>query len=374
MNRLSSYLFRAAGLSVLVAVAVMFGLLMLGDWLSFRAFEAGLSPDLLAELNGDEMIGMELSNALNAYYTSWQARAIMPLAILIGTIVGGLVGMVHSRRLLRPLDAVAGALEALAQGRTDARAMGRPSRITEIDAFQSNFNAMAGSVERAERELRETNAAIAHELRTPLTVLIGRLNGMADGIFPMDESSIRALLTQTGQLHRIIDDLSLLTLAVAGRFQLHLEPLDLAALVADTLATQPGDIETDLGPARLEADPARLRQMLAVLLDNARRYAAGRGLRIETAMEGGMVVLRMMDRGPGLSPEQAARAFDRFWRADSSRGKDSGGSGLGLAVLRSLAEAHGGSVRYATRPGGGAMFILSFQGLGLHRSSEGNVT
>jgi two-component system, OmpR family, sensor histidine kinase AdeS len=360
MNRLSSYLFRAAGLSVLVALGVMLGVLMLGDWLSFRAFEAGLSDALRAELVSDGPIGMELSNALNAYYTSWPVRATMPGAIFVGTLVGGLVGMVHSRRLLRPLDAVAGALEALAQGRTGARAVCRPSRITEIDAFVRNFNDMAHGVERAERELRETNAAIAHELRTPLTVLIGRLNGMADGIFPMDEAGLRALLTQTGQLHRIIDDLNLLTLADAGRFQLHPEPLDLARLVADTLATESAGIETDLRPAPLHADPARMRQMLAVLLDNARRYADGRGVRVETGTEGPDVLLRVLDRGPGLTSDQAVRAFDRFWRADASRGTEGGGSGLGLAVLRSLAQAHGGDVGYGPRDGGGAVFTLRF--------------
>lgn len=363
MRGLSSYLFRAAGLSVLVAVGVMFSMVMLGDWLSFHLFEAGLPAPLRAELNGDQPIGMELSNALNEYYTSWYFDAIMPGAILVGTTVGGLVGMVHSRRLMRPLDAVAGALDALARGQSDAQAVCRPSRITEIDAFVRNFNAMAESVARAERDLRETNAAIAHELRTPLTVLIGRLNGMLDGIFTTDETSLRALLTQTGQLHRIIDDLNLLTLADAGRFQLHPEKLDLAGLVADALVAEPAAIETDLRPALLNADPARLRQMLAVLLDNARRYAGGRGLRIETGMDKQMAVLRVMDRGPGLAPDQAARAFDRFWRADGSRGKDGGGSGLGLAVLRSLADAHCGKVSYEPRAGGGAVFTLRFPGL-----------
>lgn len=366
MSGLSSYLFRAAGLSVLIAVAVMFGLVMLGDWLSFRMFEASLPAALQAEWNSEGMIGIELSNALNAHYASWQYRAIMPAAILLGILVGGIIGMVHSRRLTRPLDAVAEALAALAQGRSDARAVCRPSRITEIDAFVRNFNAMAESVARAERDLRETNAAIAHELRTPLTVLIGRLNGMLDGIFTTDEISLRALLTQTGQLHRIIDDLNLLTLADAGRFQLHPEKLDLAWLVADALIAEPAAIETDLRPALLNADPARLRQMLAVLLDNARRYAGGRGLRIETGMDKQMAVLRVMDRGPGLAPDQAARAFDRFWRADASRGKDGGGSGLGLAVLRSLADAHCGKVSYEPRAGGGAVFTLRLPGLDVH--------
>lgn len=358
MNHLSSYLFRAAGLSALVAVGVIFAVIMLADWWNFRSFEAGLSPALLAELNSEGPYGTELSNALNAFYTSFPVRAVMPVAIFLGTLVGGLVGMVHSRRLMRPLDAVAAALEDLARGETSARADSRPSRIREIDRFQNNFNAMAEGVARAERELRETNAAIAHELRTPLTVLIGRLNGMVDGIFPLDEANIRTLLVQTGQLHRIIEDLNLLTLADAGRFQLYPEPLDLAVLVDDALRSETSVIAKDLHSASIVADPARLRQMLAILLENARRYAGGQGLRVETFADGDIALLRVLDRGPGLSPDQAARAFDRFWRADASRGSATGGSGLGLAVLRSLVEAHAGSVSYADRQGGGAIFSL----------------
>lgn len=359
MNRLSSYLFRVAGLSVLVAVGVMFAVIMLGDLWNYHRFESGLSPELReALISGSGRFNLELTNALNAFYTSLQVRAVIPMAVLLGTVAGGLVGMIHSRRLMRPLDAVAAALARLAQGDTAARANARPSRIAEIDAFQSNFNAMADAVARSERELRETNAAIAHELRTPLTVLIGRLNGMADGIFPLDQANVAALLTQTSQLHRLIEDLSLLTLAEAGRFKLYRERLDLAALVRDALAAEPEPVETDLSPAPVYANPARVRQMLAALVDNARRYAGGRGLRVETGQRDGAALLRVLDRGPGLTPEQAGRVFDRFWRADASRGKDSGGSGLGLAVLRSLAEAHGGSVRHDARPGGGAVFTV----------------
>lgn len=357
MKRLSSYLFRVAVLSVLTAVGVVLAVLLVGDWLNERALKASLTPALLAELKGIGEPSAELMNALNAFYSKWRVRALLPVAILLGTIAGGLIGMVHGRRLMRPLDAVAAALADFAQGDLAARARARPSRITEIDAFQDNFNAMADKLARAERELRDQNAAIAHELRTPLTVLIGRLNGMADGVFPLDHDGIQALLTQTDQLHRIIDDLQLLTLADAGRFRLYLEQTDFADIAAQILRAEPGAIETDLRPAPLQADPARLRQMLAVLLNNARRYG-GKGLRVETGLENGAAVLRVLDRGPGLTDDAAKRVFDRFWRAEASRGKDGGGSGLGLAVLRSLATAHGGRAEYAHRTGGGAVFTV----------------
>ncbi|MDO5604769.1 MAG: ATP-binding protein [Paracoccus sp. (in: a-proteobacteria)] len=365
MRRLSSYFFRVAGLSVLVAVAVIALVMTVGDWLNWEIFKAGLSPELLAGLQSDIEADPALNNALIAHYNSWQSRMIVPGSIMVGTLAGAFVGMVHSRRLMRPLDAVALAAARLAQGDTAARADARPSRIAQIDAFQNNFNAMADAVARSERELRETNAAIAHELRTPLTVLIGRLNGMLDGIFPADRDGIGALLAQTTLLQRIIDDLKLVTLADAGRFRFDPESFDMAELVSAVVALEPAGIEMALNPAPVYADPARLRQITAALLDNARRYG-GAELRVETGVTGAgsadgpvQAMLRVMDRGPGLPPDQAGHAFDRFWRADKSRGKQTGGSGLGLAVVRSLTEAQGGNVAYAPRPGGGAIFTVT---------------
>lgn len=112
--------------------------------------------------------------------------------------------------------------------------------------------------------------------------------------------------------------------------------------------------------SRPRADPQRVGQMVAALLDNADRYA-GRGLRVETGRDAsGAALLSVADRGPGLTPAQAAQAFDRFWRGEGSRSRDSGGSGLGLSVVRSLAEAHGARAAYHDRPGGGAMFTVTF--------------
>lgn len=365
MDRLSSYLFRVAGLSAVVAIAVIIAVSSVWDWWNFYSFETNLSPSLRAELDSNGPISKELSNALNDYYVGWQMRLVLPVSTLLGIIVGGFVGMVHSSRLLRPLDAVAAALAALAQGETAVRADAPASKIAEIDSFQRNFNALAQRVERAELDLRDSNAAIAHELRTPLTILIGRLNGIADGIFPMDLENIDMLLTQANQLHRIIDDLTLLTLADAGRFQLSYQDLDLTDLVESILASEPGEIETDLRQIQLRADPIRVRQMLTVLLDNARRYARNidhspaSGIRVETDIVQDQAVIRVLDRGPGLTAEQADRAFDRYWRANSPLVKSSGGSGLGLAVLRTLAESHNGRVHYSDRPDGGAVFTIT---------------
>lgn len=357
MRRLSTYLFRVAGLSALVAAGVTYVLNLTGFAWMDRRMLARLTPELRAEyLANAETISPALSMALQNEYSQRAYDVLLAGSLLGGAIAGGLIGLIHARRLLRPIDAVAQAAQLLATGDTSARAHSKPAGIREIDAFQANFNSMAAAIQRGERNLRESNAAIAHELRTPLTILNGRINGMIDGVFPTDPEGMEALLVQTAQLQRLIEDLNLLTLAEAGRFVLRTEAVDLADLARRALEGE-GDITLSLKPAPAEADPDRVRQILAALVLNARRYAGG-VLTVETDTEDGQAVLRVLDRGPGLPPEAAIHAFDRFWRAEMSRSRAGGGSGLGLSVVRALAETHGGTVAYTDREGGGAAFVV----------------
>lgn len=372
MRRLSGYLFRVALLSALAAIVVILTATWIGDWVMFRLFLDGLPPELRAEFLSDiDEMSQPLANALNTYYTGWMPQLLLPATVVLGLAVGGVIGIMHSRRLLNPLDRLAEAAGRMALGETSVRVPAPPGGIDEINALSRSFNAMAEAVERSERNLRESNAAIAHELRTPLTILVGRINGMLDEVFPTDPEGLRLLLVQTSQLQHIIEDLNLLTMAEAGRFRVNAEPSDLSRIVAAMLAPgggiargaaqgiagTEGDVEYALRPAPANADAARVRQVLTALLENARRHAGGR-LRVETGVRDGRAFLSVADRGPGLTAEQAARMFDRFWRADASRSKNTGGSGLGLSVARSIAEAHGGSLRYADRPGGGAVLTL----------------
>jgi two-component system sensor histidine kinase AdeS len=118
-------------------------------------------------------------------------------------------------------------------------------------------------------------------------------------------------------------------------------------------------VETDLEPALVRADPARVRQMLRAILENARRYAAEGGrLSVRTLVQDGECVLQAADRGPGFPADH--RAFEGFWRADLSRTRATGGSGLGLAVVKALADAHGGEITIRNRRNGGAVVELRF--------------
>jgi two-component system, OmpR family, sensor histidine kinase AdeS len=291
------------------------------------------------------------------------------------------VGYLMLGRLGRGLGSVADSARQIAAGDLAARARPKGFASREEAQLTTDFNAMAASLQRAERELAESTASIAHELRTPLTILRGRLHGIADGVFALEPKEVEGLLYQVEGLSRLVDDMQTLSLASAQRLILDLTETDLAEEVRRVvIATRP-DLEAagiepalNLLPTPLHADGARVRQVLGVVLANARRYAKDSGaLRIVTRSETDAAILEIVDNGPGLPEGSEDMAFDRFWRAEVSRNRHTGGSGLGLAVVRVIVEAHGGTAALRNHKGGGAIFTMRLpQKQSLHRISTLN--
>lgn len=297
----------------------------------------------------------------------WSDVLAVLLIVLGGSAIGGMVGYRFARRLSRPIEVLASAARMLSAGDLTARAHHNGRQAWEIEKLTCDFNFMASELDKAQREQAESASAIAHELRTPVTVLRGRLQGIGDGVFELNHNTINGLIAQTETLGRIIDDLRTLTMAQSGRLEMTPVATDLATEADAVLAAIKPLVEkaglsvrSSLQAAPVRADPIRMRQAIGALIDNAQRHAfEGSELNVETGENGGHSFLRVMDRGPGLGKDDAMRVFDRFWRADTSRSRQSGGSGLGLAVVRSICRGHGGDVRYTDRPGGGAVFEIS---------------
>lgn len=290
--------------------------------------------------------------------------------LLVLSVLSGAAIALHLSRLIgTPVERVAVAARRLAGGDFTARAEPSPGSAQETAQLVADFNHMALALETLDRESTENAAAIAHELRTPLTILRGRLQGLRDAVFPPTPREFDGLIGQVEALTRLVDDLRTVSLATTGRLELRRCAVDLAVeldLLLDgmepILAASGLSLERDLRPAPLEADGQRLRQATLALLENARQHAGG-NVRVETrrlAPTGGqpMVVLRVLDRGPGIAADPPDLVFGRFWRAEPSRSRASGGSGLGLAVVKAIAEAHGGAATAANRPDGGAVFEL----------------
>jgi len=286
---------------------------------------------------------------------------------LVGTVGAVAAAVRFTRRLIRPLEAVGNAAHQIARGDLTARAAPEGPMFDETRQLVDDFNAMASHLSQSEAETRAWNVAIAHELRTPLTILRGRLQGVMDGVFAPDAAAVRGLVAQVDSLTRIVEDLKVFTLAESGRLELRVETVDLADevatvvnLVGPELKESGIDVVADLGRVLVRADGARVRQALLAILENARRYAGPGILRIETRATLHKAILRVCDNGPGLPPGAERLVFEPFWRADESRSRATGGSGLGLAVVQAIAQAHGGSALASAALPTGAVFEIHF--------------
>lgn len=371
--RLTTQLTAAMTVVVTLSVVVMIGGMLLFYLWSENLFRSTLSPEARLAYDMVEQNRLPTHANLEALFQAYQkwetgVQIEEQIALILFGGMALLIGIIAGRwlaaRISEPVHKVADAARRIAAGDRTVRVPMAGHGAGETHQLIADFNMMARELERSEREMRESVAAIAHELRTPLTVLRGRLQGMVDGVFAPDTKGLDGLIFQVDALTQIVEDLRTLSLAMTGRLAIRPTVIDLAVEAGRTIDAFAPELknagmiaERSLEPVRLAADGARLRQILLALLDNARRYAASGGVvRIETGSDTDCAFLRVLDRGPGFAADDAERLFQRFWRADDSRSRDSGGTGLGLAVVKAIAEAHGGRVAAAHRPGGGACF------------------
>jgi len=268
------------------------------------------------------------------------------------------------RRMAAPIGDVMEAADRVAGGdyatRVPARGPGEVRRLTR------SFNQMAARLEANEEQRRRLLADVAHELRTPLSVIRGNVEGILDGLYPADAAHLAPVLEEAAVMSRLLDDLQTLSTAEAGALRLHRERVDPAALVQDAVtafrprAQRAGvtlDWRAGSGALReLDADPVRVGEVLANLLANALRHTPSGGvIAVEARPAGTGVAFTVSDTGSGIGPEDLPHVFDRFVKS-----ADSGGVGLGLAIARSLVEAHGGTITAASSPGKGTTmrFVL----------------
>jgi len=268
-----------------------------------------------------------------------------------------------ARRILVPLNSVAESLRQLARGDLSVRASTDDQSLGEAAHLVRDFNAMAERLEGMDRERRFWNAAIAHELRTPVTVLRGRLQGLTEGVFEPEPALFRSLLSQVEGLGRLIEDLRLVGLAENGRLELQQELTDLSAEVTavvqafgPSLTAAGFTLSCVLQDRPVPCDPVRIRQALLALLENALQHATPGPLRIQVRIEPGLCHLLVEDSGPGVPEVLTTQIFEAFQRGEP-HGR---GSGLGLAVVQTIARVHGGDVTCGPSPLGGTAFDLSW--------------
>jgi signal transduction histidine kinase len=285
------------------------------------------------------------------------------LAATASGVLAILLALMLSRRILGPVEALTSAVRKMESGDLSQRVPVRSS--DEIAELTRAFNGMAESLEQNEASRKRLLGDVAHELRSPLTNLQCQIEAVRDGLAAPDESAMRSLHEETLLLGRLVDDIRDLALAEAGRLPLHPErvhtpaAVDSALAAVSPLATERGvSLRADAARSPdVHADPARLAQILRNLLANAiAATPRGGSIEVRGATEDGMIRIEVADTGSGIAAEHLPRVFERFYRADPARARETGGAGLGLSIVKQLVEAQGGRVFVESEPGRGSTF------------------
>ena len=275
--------------------------------------------------------------------------------------------MLVSRWLSAPLTHLVDGTQAIARRDLSFRVAEQGS--AEMREVSDSFNKMAAALEDAETLRGNILNDIAHELRTPLTVLEGNLQAILDDVYPLEKAEIARLYDQTRHLNRLVDDLRQLAQAEARQLPLQRSPSDLVVLleeVAELFSPLAGEksisLDTSLLPSSVFAavDRMRLAQTLQNLLTNALQHTpAGGDITLSLQATDETVTITVADNGDGIASEDISYVFDRFYRVDRNRTRDTGGVGLGLAIAQAFVEAHDGKIEVASAGvGQGSTFTI----------------
>ncbi len=286
-----------------------------------------------------------------------------------GVVAAGIALVVArwlARGMTQPLRDMATAARHMERGDYRERVM-TPSR-DEVGQLAVAFNRMAGELESLERLRRDLVANVSHELKTPISALRAHLENLLDGVEKPEPETLQVMLAQSERLGRLVDQLLELSRLESGDVPMHRETLPLRPLVTRVLSeievTRANrdvdlsqEVPDDLPP--VFADPERVYQVLFNLLDNAVRFTPSGGrITVTASRHNGSVDVAVADTGPGIGAEHLPRLFERFYRVDEARSRDDGGTGIGLAIARSVVEAHGGRIWAESEPGRGSTFTF----------------
>lgn len=305
-----------------------------------------------------------------------RVRQAAILSALAASLLALLVGVILARSITRPVRELTAATQALADGE-----LGRQVDVRgrdEIAQLATAFNRMSADLARSNHLRQQMTADIAHDLRTPLSVILGYTEALADGKLSGSPRMYETMYGQAQQLSRLVADLRTLSLADAGELSLNRAPIQPRALLARVAAAYHGKAEEQgvtlealPGPdlPAIDVDGTRMEQALGNLVSNALRYTpAGGRITLSAALDAQdmevddemrkAVALKVTDTGVGIDYADLPLVFERFYRGDKARHED-GESGLGLPIVKSLVEAHGGRVSVHSAPGEGTTFTIT---------------
>lgn len=342
--------------------------------------EASLPKDLASNLDKGASIVVDEKQAgilivysalgeLSSSQTDFlrQINTLMLIAGGVAALGVLVVGSIQARHIVKPVRALAAAAHRVADGDFSQRVP--VTQEDELGEMAEAFNTMAAELEQQHELRHRAMADIAHELRTPLSVLQVQLESIEDNLTSPTPEVIAGLQDDLAHLSHLVEDLRVLTLADAGELQVEAEPVEIGELIRSVVkrlqaTAKAKDITLDaqLPDTSLHAsgDAQRLTQVLLNLLTNALQHTSCGGQITASAQQAaGKVHITVQDTGEGIAPENLPHVFERFYRADRTRSRDTGGSGLGLSIAKSLVEAQGGTISAESQIGQGSTFTVS---------------
>jgi two-component system sensor histidine kinase BaeS len=312
-----------------------------------------------------------LVDTVDIQFTEQQNNTALAISV-ISIFFAALIAVLVAQHLLRPVKSLVDATRALTAGKFDTRI--EVTGVDEVGQLQTDFNSLALTLEKNEQSRRQWIADISHELRTPMAVLLGEVEALQDGVRKPTLKNLHSLHSEIIRVNQLIDDLYQLSMSDIGALDYRKEEIELTGVIEDVVASYNEKlrnkairtkIEYDAShPCLVFADAQRLHQLFSNLMQNTLRYTNPGG-RCEISCEKSdrEVVVNWHDSEPGVPDHQLALLFERLFRAEESRNRESGGAGLGLSICKNIAEAHDGKITVQHSPIGGLWFQISFPAL-----------
>jgi heavy metal sensor kinase len=309
----------------------------------------------------------ELKEGLTGY--AWALVILIPAVLLIATAGGWWM----SRRALHPVDQIIDAARLIGE-QSLAQRLPVPETRDELQRLSETLNLMLGRIESAFRRVTEFTADASHELRTPVALM--RTTAEVALRKPRTNEDYRQALedvhAESVRTTELIEDLLTLARADAGKAALERREIDLVPIVRE--ASQQGEklahakslgFRADLPdtPVHTLGDGSALRRLLLIVIDNAVKYTQEGEVTVRLSAANGHAQVEVSDTGLGISESDLHRVFERFYRADKSRNRDSGGAGLGLSIAKWIADVHQGAIEARSEPNGGSTFVITLPGV-----------
>ncbi len=283
----------------------------------------------------------------------------------VSALAALLIALLLAETLARPLRQIRLAAERMEEGELEARV--DISGSNELASVGHALNRLAATLEHEEEVRRESFADLAHELRTPVSGLLSRIEAAQDGVLEDLQANLEAMHAEVLRLSVLLDDLTRLAEAQRPGMLIEKHLLNLAKIgeeqaqvFAPRFAEKGINFETAFAPVLVLGDAGRLSQVVANLLENAFRYTpSGEAVALRVRAEADSAVLEVADTGIGIAPEDLRHIFTRFWRGEKSRSRETGGAGIGLAIVVELVHAHDGRIDVESKLDHGSTFRVS---------------